>query len=120
MIRVLLLADTHIGFDDPLRPRVERRRRGPDFLRNFRIALAGARRGGVDLVVHGGDLLFRSKVPPSLVQMAMEPLMEVAELGIPVILVPGNHERSRIPYPLLAAHPMIHIFDRPRPVLLEI
>ena len=31
MIRVLLLADTHLGFDLPSKPRVERRRRGPDF-----------------------------------------------------------------------------------------
>ena len=39
-VRVLLVADTHIGFDDPLRPRVQRRRRGPDFLANFERALA--------------------------------------------------------------------------------
>jgi DNA repair exonuclease SbcCD nuclease subunit len=29
-------------------------------------------------------------------------------------LVPGNHERSRIPYPMLALHPRIYVFDRPR------
>jgi hypothetical protein len=29
VIKVLLLADTHLGFDLPLRPRVDKRRRGP-------------------------------------------------------------------------------------------
>ncbi len=61
MLRVLLLADTHLGFDLPWKPRVERRRRGPDFFANYRRALAPARRGEVDLVVHGGDVLFGSK-----------------------------------------------------------
>lgn len=81
---------------------------------NFERVLADAVSGGVDAVVHGGDLFFRSRVPPSLVQMAFRPLKRVADAGIPVYLVPGNHERSRIPYPMLALHPGIHIFDRPR------
>jgi hypothetical protein len=36
-------------------------------------------------VVHGGDLLYRSKVPPALVSAALEPLLEVADLGVPVV-----------------------------------
>jgi DNA repair exonuclease SbcCD nuclease subunit len=31
------------------------------------------------------------------VQMAMEPLVKVANHGVPVYIVPGNHERSKIP-----------------------
>ncbi len=120
MIRILLLADTHLGFDLPVRPRVERRRRGPDFFANFATALEPALRGEVDLVVHGGDLLYRSRVPSSLVQMALAPLMRVADSGVPVLLVPGNHERSRIPYPIFAAHRHLHIFDVPRTVRLEV
>lgn len=119
-VRVLLLADTHLGFDHPLRPRVERRRRGPDFFANTRTALAPARRGSVDLVVHGGDLLYRSKVPRELVRLALEPLLEVADRGVPVILVPGNHERSALPYPLLAAHRHLHVFDRPSTIEIEV
>ncbi len=118
--RVLLVADTHLGFDMPLRPRVRRRRRGPDFFANFERALAPARAGEVDLVVHGGDVLFRSKVRPRLVQMAFEPMMAVADAGVPVVVVPGNHERSAIPYPLLASHPEIHILSHPRTVRLEL
>jgi DNA repair exonuclease SbcCD nuclease subunit len=68
----------------------------------------------VDLVVHGGDLLYRSRVPDGLIERAMAPLLEVAEAGIPVYLVPGNHERSRIPNLIWSSHPQLHIFDRPR------
>ena len=118
-VRVLLLADTHLGFDLPLRPRIERRRRGPDFFANFERALEPARRGEVDLVVHAGDLLFRSRVRRELVYRAFEPLIAVAAGGVPVVVVPGNHERSAIPYPLLAAHPGLHLLDRPRTVRLE-
>jgi len=41
-IRILLLADSHLGFDLPVRPRVVRRRRGHDFLANYAAALKPA------------------------------------------------------------------------------
>jgi exonuclease SbcD len=119
VIRILLVADTHLGFDLPFRPRILRRRRGPEFFANFERALKPAFRSEVDAVVHGGDVLYRSKVPARLVEMAFEPLKRVAESGVPVYLVPGNHERSAIPHGHLAEHPGIHIFDRPRTFSLQ-
>ena len=116
-VRILLLADTHLGFDLPFHPRVQRRRRGDDFFAMTELALQPALRGEVDLVVHGGDLLYRSRVPAALVEMALAPLIRVAETGVPVYLVPGNHERSKIPLHLWARHPNLHIFDRPRTFL---
>lgn len=113
LLRVLLVADTHLGFDEPLHPRVQRRRRGPDFLANFERALQ-ALRGEVDAVVHGGDLFYRSRVPAALVERAFRPIAAVAAAGVPVFIVPGNHERSRIPFPLLALHRNVFVFDRPR------
>jgi len=116
-MRVLFVSDTHLGIDMPARPRVTRRRRGPDFFDNFERALDAAR--GVDVVVHGGDLLYRSRVPAWLAEAALAPLKRVATSGIPVLLVPGNHERARLPYPLLALHEHLHVFERPRTVVLE-
>jgi DNA repair exonuclease SbcCD nuclease subunit len=46
--------------------------------------------------------------------MALEPLKEVADSGIPVLLVPGNHERSEIPFGLLTKHPNLFVFDKAR------
>jgi DNA repair exonuclease SbcCD nuclease subunit len=118
-VRVLFISDTHLGFDLPSRPRVVRRRRGDDFLQNFDRALEPARTGEVDVVVHGGDLLYRSRVPAWLAETALAPLRRLAESGVPVLLVPGNHERSCVPFPLLALHERLHIFDRPRTLVVE-
>jgi hypothetical protein len=43
-VRTLFLADTHLGFGLPARPRVERRRCGEDFFAAFELALAPALR----------------------------------------------------------------------------
>jgi len=119
-LRILLLADSHLGFDLPVRPRVRRRRRGHDFQANFEAALEPARRREVDLVVHGGDLFHRSRVPPSLAYAALRPLKELAAQGIPVFVVPGNHERSRIPHDRFGAHPNLHIFRTPTTIRVRI
>lgn len=71
-------------------------------------------------MIHGGDVFFRSRVRPSLVMRVFQPLKRIADAGVPVIVVPGNHERSAIPYPLLAAHPGVHLFDRPRTIALNV
>ena len=119
-VRILFLADSHLGFDLPVHPRVDRRRRGHDFLANHERALTPALAGEVDLVVHGGDIFHRSRVPPSLVYQAFRPLVEVADSGVPVFVVPGNHERSRIPHARFASHPNLHIFHRPMTVAVQI
>ncbi len=119
IVRILFFADTHLGFDYPFRPRVKRRRRGEDFFLNFTRALEPARRGNVDAVVHGGDILFRSRVPARLVDMAFAPLKDIADRGVKVFLVPGNHERSRIPFELLTVHRNIHIFSQPSTFFLK-
>jgi len=118
-VRILFLSDTHLGLDLPARPRVARPRRGDDFFRCFELALRPALAGEVDAVVHGGDLLYRSGVPAWLAEAALSPLRRVAAQGVPVLLVPGNHERSRLPFPLLAAQEGLHVFDAPRTVHLE-
>jgi DNA repair exonuclease SbcCD nuclease subunit len=119
-IRVLLLADSHLGFDHPLRPRIARRRRGHDFLANHRQACQAAIEKRVDALVHGGDVFHRPNIPASLVYQAFQPLKEVANAGIPVFVVPGNHERSRIPFDGLACHPGVHVFREPGTVRLTL
>jgi len=119
-IRILLLADSHLGFDLPMSPRSGRRRRGYDFLANYATALEPALRGQVDLVVHAGDVFDRPSVVPSIAYQAYEPLKRVADAGVPVFIVPGNHERSRLPHAALASHPGIHVFDRPRTCVAQV
>jgi len=119
-VRILLLGDSHLGFDLPVRPRSGRRRRGYDFLANYAIALEPALRGEVDLVVHAGDVFDRPSVVPSIAYQAYQPLKRVADTGVPVFIVPGNHERSQLPHASLAAHPGIHVFARPRTIVIDV
>ncbi len=119
-IRILQLGDSHLGFDTPSRPRVERRRRGDDFLANYHRALAPALAGEVDVVLHGGDVFHHPRISAAVVDLAFAPLRRIAGAGIPVMVVPGNHERSHIPHGLLAMHPGIHVFQQPRTVELSV
>ncbi|MBN1999239.1 metallophosphoesterase [candidate division KSB1 bacterium] len=119
-IKILLLADTHLGFDFPIKPRVQKTRRGPDFFSNYLKALRPALQGNVNMVVHGGDMFFRSRVHPLVVSMAFEPLLKIADAGTPVFIAAGNHERSRIPVSLFEKHRNIFIFDRPDTFSLNI
>lgn len=119
-VRILLLADSHLGFDHPLRPKIRRRRRGLDFMASYRRACQTAIEERVDLLVHGGDVFHTPTVPASLVYQGFEPLKEVADSGIPVLLVPGNHERSRIPFDWLARHPGVHVFKEAATVRLTL
>jgi DNA repair protein SbcD/Mre11 len=119
-IKILFLADTHLGFDFPLKPRINRRRRGSDFFDNYEIALKAAVKNKVDLIVHGGDMFYRSRVHPNIVSKAFEPLIKTAEQNIPIYIVPGNHERSWIPASIFDTHPLIRIFEKPRTYFLNI
>jgi DNA repair protein SbcD/Mre11 len=89
IIRILFLADTHLGFDCAFRPQIERRRRGPQFFANVERALQPALEGRVDCVVHGGDILYRSKVPARLVAMAFKPLKMAAAMGVKIGILSG-------------------------------
>ena len=91
IIRIRLIADTHLGFDLSFRPRIQRRRRGPEFFANFERALGPALNRQVDAVVHGGDVLYRSKVPARLMEAVIPfatATMSSAAVISPAILQP--------------------------------
>jgi DNA repair exonuclease SbcCD nuclease subunit len=119
-LRILLLADSHLGFDLPVRGRGNPRRRGYDFLANYAAALAPALAGEVDIVVHGGDVFNRSSVMPTLAYQAFDPLRRIADQGVPVYIVPGNHERSRLPHLRFAKHPGVRVFSKPRTFVTDV
>lgn len=114
MPKIIFLSDTHLGFDYPIRPKKEKRRRGIDFFNNFDKTLEYAREEKADLVIHGGDLFFRTLIPPMIVDMVYERIFNFAESGIPIVIVPGNHESSRLPVSLFMQHPNIYYFSKPQ------
>jgi DNA repair exonuclease SbcCD nuclease subunit len=110
MIKITFFSDTHLGYDLPIRPRTKRRRRGEDFFANTRQVLDRAIASKSDLIIHGGDLFFRSKIPAPIIDKVYALLFEYAEQGTPIIIVPGNHERSVLPQSILLNHPNFYIF----------
>ncbi|NQV16884.1 DNA repair exonuclease [bacterium] len=118
-MKILLFADTHLGFDFPIRPRIVRRRRGWDFFNNYYKILKTAIDEKVDVLLHAGDMFFRSKIPEMIIQKAYEPLLSVLDNSIDMFIIPGNHERSRLPQSPLFHHPGLHIFDRPRTYVID-
>jgi len=120
MLKILFLADTHLGFDFPMRPKKDKRRRGPDFFANFDRVISYAKENKVDLIIHGGDLFYRTLVPQPIVDMVYERIGNIAEAGIPIVIVPGNHESSRLPISLFLHHPNIYYFEKPQVFSFEI
>ena len=118
-IKLIFLSDTHLGFDFPIRPRIKRRRRGDDFIDNFKRVLKYTVKTRADGVIHGGDVFFRCRVPKQIIELVYSILLNFSQYNIPIFLVPGNHERSRLPSPELLDDPNIRVFDKPRSFTLD-
>ena len=119
VLRILHIADSHIGADLPVRGDGKYRRRGSDFVDSFRRVLARAHELHADIVIHAGDLFDRSHPSDGAIAAATEPLWQLAQAGIPVVIVPGNHERSALPAALLLSHTNIHVLRTPHTVVIK-
>jgi hypothetical protein len=108
MLHAVFLSDTHLGLDLPLRPRVTRRWRGEDFFANTERALAPALAGGIDLVIHAGDLFHKSDVALGVVErlrpaksrggggpVVVVPQSRAFALAVPAAAAPSLHPRAR-------------------------
>ncbi|MBK8268556.1 MAG: metallophosphoesterase [Planctomycetes bacterium] len=111
--KILHTADTHIGAELPRKPRRSGPRRGDDFVDALNRVLALARSENVNLVIHAGDL-FDSHCPSSSAMLAaVLPIRRLADDGIPILIVPGNHERCLLPESPFLIHPNILLVDKP-------
>lgn len=113
MVKIIFFSDSHLGFDFPIKPKLDIRRRGEDFFRNNETVLNYAVNNNADLIIHGGDYFFRTKVPQRIVDLAYDQLQKYAEFGIPIIILPGNHESSRLPVSIFTSHKNLFIFSKP-------
>lgn len=119
-LKLLVFSDTHLGFDYPMRPRIKIRRRGEEFFSNFNHVLNYGLKNNVDYILHLGDLFFRCKVHNDIVKRAYSKLLSTADKGIKIILVPGNHDCSRLPLISILSHPNIHIFEKAKVISFPI
>lgn len=110
-IHAIFFSDTHLGYDSPLKPRTKRKRRGDDFFSNLRIVVDEILNSKPDFAIHGGDVFDHPYIHKSIIDKAFLSLFEIADAGIPLFIVPGNHERGNLPSSLFMQHPNIHIFE---------
>ncbi|MHA1450070.1 MAG: metallophosphoesterase family protein [Candidatus Hodarchaeales archaeon] len=110
--RFIHTADTHLGINQPRYRTAKDWYRSHDFMKNFEILIDRVKKEDIDFVIHAGDLFNRSKPPASVVKKVIKLLFEVALLK-PVIIIPGNHERSVIKTGLAGSFSQIHVFNRP-------
>jgi DNA repair protein SbcD/Mre11 len=116
-------ADTHLGFevirttpsDD-----AGRRRRAQAVLENFVTVLDHAMTVEADLFIHSGDLFNKYYIPREKLDELVSPVTSLSEAGIPLVIIPGNHERSEFPFDLFHGIPGVYVLDRPKSLLFTL
>jgi DNA repair exonuclease SbcCD nuclease subunit len=105
-INFLHISDTHFGVHYALKPRNLRRRAYGDlfFQKALDVIDDAISKHKVDFILHAGDFFNRSKPPPAVIDRAVQPFLLAVKKRIPVYMIPGNHERSKLPLGLLPYH----------------
>jgi DNA repair exonuclease SbcCD nuclease subunit len=114
-ITFLHIADTHFGANWSRRIRnIQRKKYGELFFDKCEAVINDAlKTHNIDFIIHSGDFFNRSKPPPEVVDRAVKPFYQIANKNIPVYIIPGNHERSKLPFGLLHYQDNIHVFKKP-------
>jgi len=87
--RFIHAADIHLGYRQ-----YNLQERHDDFTRAFRALVRDAIERKVDFLLIAGDLFHKRIIEPRTFVQAQYFLRELAEAGIPVLAVEGNHERA--------------------------
>jgi DNA repair exonuclease SbcCD nuclease subunit len=116
-------ADTHLGFEITRIAQSHpqgRQRRADSILRNFRTIVQHAMDIEADLFIHSGDLFNKYYIPRPILDELVEPLSVLSRSGIPLLIIPGNHERSEFPFDLFHGAANAFVFDRPKSLCLTL
>ena len=111
-MRVLHLTDTHLGAHLGVLGHEPLWHRSQDHERAMARALEPALTGQVDLVVHSGDVFQRSRPPPAARAAAVRLLQSAARV-VPVVVMPGNHDRHGLRGSIPNGLPGLHVVDAP-------
>lgn len=94
MLRILHLADLHLGWHPAFLPQERRasRQRRRDGMLAAAVDFALQREHGIGMVVIAGDLFETHAPDGALVGAVVRELHRLVDAGIPVVTVPGNHD----------------------------
>lgn len=98
-IRILHLADIHLGAVHQFLPPEKQARRTGEILESFEELLTGAMDGilPVNAVIISGDLFDSPDPTPELISRVKRVFDRLTEKNIPILLVPGNHDNVIAP-----------------------
>ena len=116
-------ADTHLGFDITKTAQSDprgRKSRADAIFQNFVTVVEHAIEIESDLFIHSGDLFNKYYIPRDILDELIQPFMDLVGAGIPVLIIPGNHERSRFPFDLFHGAKNVFVFDRPKSLCLTL
>ena len=99
-MRIVATADTHFGFEYG-RTAVAKKESIERMNLAFENVLNGAVSKKADLVLHGGDMFNRSSPKKVVIKKAYDIIHKFAENDIPLVAIPGNHDRSVLPESLI-------------------
>jgi len=102
-LRFVHTADTHLGFEITRTAQSDprgRMNRADAIFRNFELVTQHALEIGAELFIHSGDLFNKHYIPRDLLDLLVRPILSLAEAGIRIVLIPGNHEKSEFPFDL--------------------
>ncbi|MFX0123288.1 MAG: exonuclease SbcCD subunit D [Candidatus Hodarchaeota archaeon] len=121
-IRFLHISDSHFGVHYALKPKnLLRRSYGESFFRKVTEVIQKAISDhSVDFIIHSGDFFNRSQPHPEIIDRAVKSFQPAIQREIPIYILPGNHERSKLPLGLLPfSNGNINLFKKPSSFIFE-
>ncbi len=100
-MRIVATADTHFGFEYG-RIAVTKKESIERMNLAFENVLNEAVSKKADLVLHGGDMFNRSSPKKAVIKKAYDIIQKFAENDIPLVAIPGNHDKSVLPESLIS------------------
>lgn len=122
-MRFVHTADTHLGFEFTRTTQSDpngRMNRADAVFTNFLEVVRHAVDIRADLFIHSGDLFNKAYISREALDRLVHPIARLEEAGIPVLLVPGNHERSAFPFDLFHGCRNVFVFDSPKSICLHL
>lgn len=117
-MRFLALSDTHFGFEIGKTAEARKFTYEQTFQRTEEL-IEIAKKENVDAILHAGDVFNRSTPRKKVVKRAYDLIEEILRSDLDFFVVPGNHERSRLPESLLAFYPNSHFFTQLNAIVLN-
>jgi DNA repair exonuclease SbcCD nuclease subunit len=107
-LKIIHFSDTHLGYNDlDIINENNINQREADFYDAFSQVVEQIKTIKPDYIIHTGDLFHRSSPSNRAITFALEQFKIIDELGIPFILIAGNHSTPRTNL----SSPILKIFD---------